>query len=144
MMENINRIVFGMFLLTGAWQDGREKSISVWLLVSAGFAGAALSLLRGTFGADRILSCLPGCGLLLLSRFTDEAIGSGDGWFFLVSGLFLNALMNFKLLVYGTFLNGLICCGIYLFSRMRGNDVKKKSIPFLPSLVPVWIGLVML
>lgn len=144
MFENINRIVFGVFLLTAAWQDGREKSISVWLFVTAGIAGAFLSILQGRFGMERLLSCLIGVMLLFISRLTDEAIGAGDGCFFVVSGLFLNTILNLKLLIYGTFFNGLICSGIYFYCRVRGKDIKKKSIPFLPVLVPVWIGLVML
>lgn len=142
--KNINEIVFGMFLLAAAWQDGKTKSISMWLFGAAGAAGLALSLLQGAFGMERILSCLPGGGLLLLSRVTDEAVGVGDGFFFVISGLFLNTLMNLELLVYGIFLNGAVCGVIYLYNRMRGRDVRKKAIPFLPVLVPVWIGLVML
>lgn len=142
--KSINEVVFGIFLFTAAWQDGKTKSINMWLFGAAGAAGLALSLLQGTFGMDRMFSCLPGGGLLLLSRFTDEAIGAGDGFFFIVSGLFLNALMNLELMIYGIFLNGAVCAAIYLYNRMRGRDVRKKTIPFLPFLVPVWIGLVML
>lgn len=142
--KSVNEVVFGMFLFAAAWQDGKTKSVSVWLFGAAGAAGLVLSLLQGAFGLDRLFSCLPGGGLLLLSRFTDESIGAGDGFFFVVSGLFLNALMNLELLVYGMFLNGAVCAAIYFYNRMRGRDVRKKTIPFLPFLVPIWIGLVAL
>ncbi|MDR1549661.1 MAG: pilus assembly protein CpaA [Hungatella sp.] len=144
MLESINKISFGVFLLASAWEDGREKAVSVWLFKAAGIAGVILAFLQGDIGAERLLSCMVGVGLLFLSRLTDEAIGMGDGWFFVVSGLFLRALLNLKLLIYGIFLNGIVCGGIYLFGWLRGRDVKKQSIPFLPFLVPVWIGLVML
>lgn len=143
-MEYINRIVFGVFLFAAAWQDGKEKSIPVWLFLLAGVSGVFLCFVRGQFGLGRALSCLIGGILLLLSYLTDEAIGKGDGWFFIVSGLFLSAVLNLKLLIYGTFLNGIICGGIYLYGRLHGNNLKKKSVPFLPFLVPVWIGLVLL
>ena len=142
--KSVNEVVFGMFLFAAAWQDGKTKSVGVWLFGAAGAAGLVLSLLQGTFGLDRLFSCLPGGGLLLLSRFTDESIGAGDGFFFVVSGLFLNALMNLELLVYGISLNGAVCAAIYFYNRMRGRDVRKKTIPFLPFLVPIWIGLVVL
>ncbi|WP_349945301.1 prepilin peptidase [Lacrimispora sp. BS-2] len=144
MLESINKILFGVFLLAAAWEDGREKAVSVWLFKTAGIAGVILTFLRGDIGAERLLSCMVGVGLLLLSRLTGEAIGMGDGWFFVVSGLFLRVLLNLKLLIYGIFLNGIVCGGICLLAWLRGRDVKKQSVPFLPFLVPVWIGLVML
>ncbi len=144
MVESVNKIIFGVFLLAAAWEDGREKAVSVWLFKAAGIAGLFLALLQGDIGRERLLSCMVGVGLLLLSRLTGEAIGMGDGWFFVVSGLFLRALLNLKLLIYGIFLNGIVCGGIYLWGWMRGQDYKRKPVPFLPFLVPVWIGLVML
>jgi len=144
MVESINKIIFGVFLLAAAWEDGREKAVSVWLFQAAGIAGLILALLQGDVGRERLLSCMIGVGLLLLSRLTGEAMGMGDGWFFVVSGLFLRALLNLKLLIFGIFLNGIVCGVIYLWGCLRGRDYKKKTVPFLPFLVPVWIGLVML
>ncbi|HBE86667.1 MAG TPA: pilus assembly protein CpaA [Lachnoclostridium sp.] len=144
MVDSVNKIIFGLFLLAAAWEDGREKAVSVWLFQAAGIAGLILALLQGDIGIERLLSCMIGVGLLLLSRLTGEAIGMGDGWFFVVSGLFLRTFLNLKLLIYGAFLNGVVCGGIYLLGCLRGRDYKKKTIPFLPFLVPVWIGLVMI
>lgn len=144
MVESINKIIFGVFLLAAAWEDGREKAVSVWLFQAAGIAGLILALLQGDVGRERLLSCMIGVGLLLLSRLTGEAMGMGDGWFFVVSGLYLSALLNLKLLIFGIFLNGIVCGVIYLWGCLRGRDYKKKTVPFLPFLVPVWIGLVML
>ncbi len=144
MVESINKIIFGVFLLAAAWEDGREKAVSVWLFQAAGIAGLILALLQGDVGRERLLSCMIGVGLLLLSRLTGEAMGMGDGWFFVVSGLYLSALLNLKLLIFGIFLNGIVCGVIYLWGCLRGRDYKKKTVPFLPFLIPVWIGLVML
>lgn len=144
MLESVNKIIFGVFLLAAAWEDGREKAVSVWLFQAAGMAGLILALLQGDIGRERLLSCMIGVGLLLLSRLTGEAIGMGDGWFFVVSGLFLRARLNLKLLICGIFLNGIVCGGIYVWGWLQGRDYKKKTVPFLPFLVPVWFGLVML
>lgn len=144
MLVNLNKIIFGVFLLAAAWEDGREKAVSVWLFKAAGVIGLLLALLQGEIGGERFLSCMVGVVLLLLSRLTGEAIGVGDGWFFVVSGLFLRALLNVKLLIYGIFLNGIVCGAIYLWGWLHRQDYKKKTIPFLPFLVPVWIGLVVL
>lgn len=83
MVESVNKIIFGVFLLAAAWEDGREKAVSVWLFQAAGMAGLILALLQGDIGRERLSSCMIGAGLLLLSRLTGEAIGIGDGWFFL-------------------------------------------------------------
>ena len=144
MLESINKILFVIFLLAAAWEDGREKAVSLWLFKAAGVAGVILALLQGDMGGERLLSYTVGLGLLLLSQLTGEAIGIGDGCFFVVSGLYLSALVNLKLLIYGIFLNGIVCGGMYVWSRLKGRDVRKKSVPFLPFLVPVWIGMVIL
>ena len=144
MPVSINKMIFGVFLLGAAWEDGREKAVSVWLFTAAGIAGLILALLQGDVGGERLLSCMVGVGLLLISRLTGEAIGMGDGWFFVVSGLYLRAHLNLKLLIYGILLNGIVCGGIYLWGLLHGQDYKKKTIPFLPILIPVWIGLVIL
>ncbi len=144
MFESINKIVFSIFLLLAAWQDARDQYISIWLLSAAGLAGVFLSFMVADFGIERLLSCLAGFGLLILSRLTDEAIGSGDGWFFVVSGLYLSPILNLKLLIYGIFLAGFFNGVSYLYSRLMGRDVSQKPVAFLPFLVPVWIGLVML
>lgn len=144
MLESINKVLFGVFLLAAAWEDRREKAVSVRLFQLAGAAGVILAILQGDIGAERLLSCMVGVGLLLLSRLTGEAIGKGDGWFFVVSGLFLRSLLNLKLLFYGIFLNGIVCSVICLWGWRQKRDMRKKSIPFLPFLVPVWIGLVIL
>ncbi|WP_026892635.1 prepilin peptidase [Lacrimispora aerotolerans] len=144
MPEGISKIVFTIFLVYSAFQDGRSKTISVWLLFAAGTAGILFIIISGQGIGDRPLSCLIGLLMVGISRLSDGAIGEGDGWFFTVSGLFLNLLINLKLLVYGVFLSGFVCMGIYIFFRLKGNDVKKVTIPFLPFLLPAWIGLVML
>ncbi|GLC80831.1 prepilin peptidase [Lacrimispora brassicae] len=144
MLESINKILFVIFLLAAAWEDGREKAVSLWLFKAAGVAGVILALLQGDMGGERLLSCTVGLGLLLLSRLTGEAIGMGDGCFFVVSGLYLSPLVNLKLLIYGIFLNGIVCGGMYVWSCLKGRDVRKKSVPFLPFLVPVWVGMVIL
>lgn len=144
MPEGISKIVFTIFLFYSAFQDGRSKTISIWLLTAAGAAGILIALASGQGVGDRLLSCLIGLLMVGLSRLTEGAIGEGDGWFFTVSGLFLGAIANLKLLVYGVFLSGFVSMGIYIFFRLKGSDARKVTIPFLPFLLPAWIGLVML
>lgn len=144
MPEGITKIIFGIFLFLAALQDWKSKTIHVWLFITAAIAGGILCFANGQISYDRILSCLIGILIVFLSRITNGAIGAGDGCFFAVSGLFLSSFMNLSLFIYGVFFSGFICSGIYFCCRIRGKDIRKGSVPFLPFLVPVWIGMVVL
>ena len=84
-----------------------------------------------------------GIFLLILGQITDGGIGEGDGWFFIVTGFFLEPTENFML-----FLSGLIFCSVYSLAYMAasfigGVCVRQKRLPFLPFLLPVglWLAL---
>nr|WP_314463994.1 prepilin peptidase [uncultured Clostridium sp.] len=143
MAERMNCIVFGMFLLAAAWEDGRRKSIRIQLFISAGAAGIVLCFLQREDLTSRLTGCLVGLALLAVSRLTKESVGTGDGCFFIISGLFFPALFNLKLLVYGLSLCGIFCGLFFLINRVNGVDVGKEKIPFIPFLVPVWLIMVM-
>lgn len=140
----IDKIVFTIFLVISAIQDGRTKTISIWLFIATGAAGLILTLYTGQGLSNWLLSCLIGIVIVGISRFTDGAIGEGDGWFFVVSGLFLDFFTNLRLLVTSVFLSGIVCGGIYIYFLLKGKDMKKASVPFLPFLIPAWISLVIL
>ena len=142
MVEQLNCIVFGMFLLAAAWEDGRKKSISIWLLLSGGAAGIVLCLLQRE-DSFKYTGCLVGLALLAVSKLSKESVGTGDGCFFIISGLFLPALSNLILFFYGLSLSGIFCGLFFLLNRLKGNDVGKERIPFIPFLVPVWLIMVM-
>ena len=142
MAEQINCIFFGMFLMAAAWEDGRRKSISIQLFAGAGAAGIILCLLQREDLISRLTGCLVGFGLLAVSRLTNESVGTGDGCFFIISGLFFPALFNLKLLVYGLSLCGIFCGLFFLINRVNGVNVGEKKIPFIPFLVPVWLIMV--
>lgn len=144
MSIGIDKIVFTIFLVISAIQDGRTKTISIWLFIAAGAAGLILTLYTGQGLSNELLSCLIGIVIVGISRFTDGAIGEGDGWFFVVSGLFLDFFTNLRLLVTSVFLSGIVCGGIYIYFLLKGKDMKKASVPFLPFLIPAWISLVIL
>ena len=122
------RIGFLLFLLSAAWQDLRKKSIRastfyIWGMMGLMFRGIQI-LYRlqqmvceetGKSGEEifwsmavlvleLFLDLFPGLLLLGISVVTEEAMGKGDGWFFLVSGLFLGFWKNVFLLTGGLFL----------------------------------------
>lgn len=144
MFEKINQLMFGLFLLIAAWQDGKEKKINIALFLTAGVAGGILSLLHGQWGIDRLLSSLTGVGLLMFGRLSREAIGYGDGLFFIVSGLFLPLNENLQMLIFGLMICGLASGGIIFIGFIKGRNMRGKTLPFIPFLIPAWIGMAVL
>lgn len=144
--------IFGMFLLAAAWQDFRAKAVErrvylgfgtaavVWNLAVMGSMLAGPGAGYGWGGVVRLLwgravSMLPGAGLLVLNRVSRGSIGKGDSWFFLVSGLLLDALRNLALLCCGVLLCGLYCLSYLVYRRFReqGNfDSGRRTVAFLP------------
>lgn len=96
----------------------------------------------GTLLRARAESMLPGAGLLVLSRVSRGSIGAGDGWFFLVSGLLLDASWNLALLCYAVMLCGLHCLGFLVYGRFRkqGNP-GRQTVAFLPFVVLAEAGM---
>ena len=112
-------------------------------LAAAGSLGAAVSLLSGRSVLGLLSSAAVGTFLLILGQITDGGIGEGDGWFFIVTGFFLEPAENFML-----FLSGLIFCSVYSLAYMAasfigGVGVRQKRLPFLPFLLPVGLWLVL-
>ena len=150
-----------MMLLIGAWQDMRNHRIKLSLIVISGAAGAVvrcmyimleaavryqISVSHLPFGfiagqfKDTAMAMAVGGGLLLLSRITNEAVGKGDGWFFLVSGIYLGAVKNLVLLAGGLGVGFLLSMVLMFKGIIQGTDRGRPRIPLLPFLIPVGIG----
>lgn len=133
-------LVFLMVLGIAAWEDLRTRSISVRFLGVSACIGGVFCLLEGRKPAEVFWSCCIGFVLLGLSRLTDGGIGEGDGWFFIVTGLFLDVSVNLIL-----FLTGLgLCFVVSLPLAVKSTITRRKTaLPFIPFLVPagMWIAL---
>lgn len=145
-MEKMNGIqmVFLTFLAAAAWQDLHKKSVSVWLYLGYGFAGTVLRLCLGGLEFLSLGGMLIGAAILFISRLAEGRIGSGDGWFFVVCGLYLNFFDTLRLFLYGVLWSGLFCLFILLYGRRCGKSMLGVQMPFLPFLIPAWIVMVIL
>lgn len=153
----IRNVVFSLYLLAAAWQDGRKKEIPVWIFWAGGLAALGLSgyqtacaLLHGA-GAEQewvkiwtegAAGSLPGVALLLLGKMTGGAVGAGDGCFFLIAGLFLGLentvlLLCGSILLCGSWALWLLCRGLICGNTQAG----KMTLPFLPFAGISWLGL---
>ena len=164
-VEIMLRSGFFMVLAVTAFQDCRERRIRVSVFVIFGTAGIVLrgvelfleiNALSGDwesvdlwgFAARRILdvgaAMAVGGGMLLLSAMTRGAIGRGDGLFFSVSGLYLEFFRNLILLMGGLTCCFLVCGILVIKGVCAGQNVRRRSVPFLPFLVPGGIGVMFL
>lgn len=141
--------LFLCFLLAAAWQDLRNKQVDVCIFVVFGAAAAVLGVVQWlVLGEDySVPGHLAGCalgGILLAAGIASRGgIGTGDGWFFLVSGLMLGFWENLALLCYSTLCCGIFCLGYFVWCRIqKGENAGKRTVPFLPFAVLPGIWLV--
>ncbi len=152
----LNRAIFTGFLLAAAWLDWKNRRIPVRLLEAFGGCGLAVWLsgvweivkTGGETGVwqiilERGLPFLPGMFLLLVSVWSREAVGRGDGCFFLASGLFLNGREIVCLLAGGLLGSSLAGLGLMMRELFRGRSAAKRELAFLPFLIPVWAALLL-
>ena len=159
------RCGFLMTLSIGAWQDMRNLRIKLSLIVMSGAGGAVLrcmyivldaAILYRDWGRqipldlvsgqsiDTAMAMAIGVGLLFLSRITKEAVGKGDGWFFLISGIYLGAVKNLVLLAGGLGICFLLSMVLVFKGIIQGTDRGRLRIPLLPFLLPAGIGVMFL
>lgn len=139
--------LFLCFLLISAGQDLHKKSVAVWVYLLFG----GLALLNRSYylflsgwsqWGDLLCGVCPGLAMLGISMLWKEEVGTGDGCFFLVSGLMLGFWQNMALLCYGLFL-----CSSYCLVKLVWNQILmrknagKQTVPYLPFLVPVGVWL---
>ena len=100
MFEAIMRIILLLGLFGIAWMDYKTKLIDVRWLWLVGFVGVILLFVQNGIGAiGRVaLGIVPGMLLLAFAWASNESIGFGDGWLFVVTGIFLGVQKNLLLL----------------------------------------------
>lgn len=141
-VHRMGMLVFLIILGGAAWQDMKTRSVGCRFLLISGYLGSIYSIIDGRSILDVTLSCGIGVILLGICKVTKGAIGEGDGWFFVISGLFLGVQENFVLLV-----SGLLGCFLVSLPMAVTAILKKKrnriqGLPFLLFLVPggVWLA----
>ncbi|MBR5267867.1 MAG: prepilin peptidase [Lachnospiraceae bacterium] len=141
-LEFIKEVLFFVILLWVSYQDWQQKSISKRSLWLAGILGMGVSLVWKRSLIQMLLSGGIGLFLLILSKCTNGGIGEGDGWFFIVSGWYLDWQDNVQLFLSGLFL----CFGVSLILVVQScfrHQKKNMTLPFLPFLLPAGIELLM-
>lgn len=126
-MENGIVLFLLVFFAIG---DIRRKSLSVYALVAAFVAVAALRLFWSGDVAQGLAGGLSGGIIYVIGRISRGQIGSGDGFLLVVTGILLGFWENMELLLAGLFFCAFFSvCAIVLLRKGRGY-----RIPFVPFL----------
>lgn len=141
--RSLRSAVFLLILMYAVWQDIRYQEIGSVFLSISGMAGLIFCILLGRSLKMTVLSVLVGAVLLGLHMATRGGIGEGDGWFFVVTGLYLEPEENLLMLVSGILFCGLFSLTLSAMILIGGGKTGKRRIPFLPYLLPAGLWLVL-
>lgn len=127
-------IVLFLFLAVCAVFDGLDRQVPL-VVVWLGMLTAVCFHISGVMGEislmTAVLSLLPGAGFFLLSFFTGEKVGYGDGWVLLMIGLFLGGYQCFLILLVGLIVESAAAIVLLVFGKIKRDG----EIPFLPFLL---------
>lgn len=140
--SSVRTIGFLIVLAAAVWQDLRLRSLGRGFLLGSGIGGLLTGIFCGVEWRTAALSALVGILILLLGRATGDGIGEGDGWFFVVTGFFLEPGENLMLFLSGLFVSGIYGLVLAVSVFAGGGSVRRKRFPFLPCLIPMGLWLV--
>ena len=124
MYEVIPKVIllFGLFFI--AWFDYQTELIDIRGLLVMAAVGALCLLLQGEILllGQALLGMLIGGGILCFAWLSRESVGFGDGWLFVVTGIFLGFLQNFILLFGSVLLAGMFAIACLVLKKKGRND----------------------
>jgi leader peptidase (prepilin peptidase) / N-methyltransferase len=138
-MEGIYRTICIIGLLgICTYTDIRKRELSMVIVgIFAGLAIVWCAVFMKAFLWQQVIGCVVGVLLLLLSKLTKGAIGEGDGYLLMVTGLFLGLWDNIRLLM-GALWSVAVIAIILLIIRKAD---RKKELPFVPFLLLSYVGM---
>jgi len=128
----------GLFLI--AWFDYKTQLIKTGWLLGLGAIGMACTLLKGSasWNVGTFAGISIGIAMLLFAWVSKESIGFGDGWLFVVTGVFLGFSQNVALLFGSMLLAGAFAIVCLLFKRKGRND-RMALAPFVLTAYVVFV-----
>ena len=140
MLEIILKVLMLIGLFYIALFDYKTKLIETKWLVLLGVLGLAGVMLQADVSVlwQSCLGMSVGGALLLLAWISGESIGFGDGWLFVVTGIFLGLLENFVLLFGSIILAGVFAI-VCLVLKKKGRNDRVALAPFVLAAYVVFI-----
>ena len=131
----MRNLIVNIYLLAGAYQDGKTKKIKVWYL----WLGVVLGIIfkiKDFFGTQEItvwnflLQLVPGILFFIGSKWTKNKIGEGDVWILLILGGCFTSMRIWSVLSLAV-----IFSAVFSLILIVGKKVEKTTeIPFVPFL----------
>ncbi len=161
----MKELIFSLFLIVFSWQDYRRKRIRISWLCGYGLVGIVFEIIHfismiaiSGFNWKKaaveilmwLLSMLPGLFLLFIERRTNGAVGCGDGIFFMITGCYLGVWYTCNLLIGAVFVSSMVGAVWMILLLISGKGsalwekMRRKKLPFLPCLLPVWMCMLIL
>lgn len=136
MLEIIKIVVLGVFLLIEGIRDLQKHKVSMITVMIAGILGVIFQFgIIQENGLKIIGGILIGIVLLLLAKMTREKIGYGDGWIFVVTGIYMGFRNNMYLLLLSLFWASLVSICLLVFKKVN----KKTELPFVSFVLPGYL-----
>ncbi len=133
--------LFIIYLCLSVWQDIRCRCIRRGWFLLFGLFGLAVCIRNQTGPHELLFSAAIGIVLLVLNYVTEGKVGEGDGWFFIVSGLYLRPENNLLLFLSGMIFSSTYALALFATAFTERSGIGKKRIPFLPFLLPMGLWL---
>lgn len=141
-MLEMFEVILKMTLLLGlfgiSWFDYRTKLIdSRWLWIVGVIGLILLFSQNGVLAVRQIFAgVVPGALLLLFAWISGESIGFGDGWLFVVTGIFLGLQKNMLLLLGSLIMAGVFAIVCLVLRKRERND----RIALAPFVLVAYVG----
>lgn len=119
-----------------SFEDVRRRQIRCAVVMGFGILGVVFHLIFDRITIANLLGGMAvGAVLLLISRFTGERIGKGDGALLLVTGIYLGFEGNLILLWGSVTMMGLFCLAGLVTGRVRRGT----EIPYVPFVLVCYV-----
>lgn len=138
--EGIRVMVPIIFLVTEGFRDLIKHQISMASVIITGGVGLILWILHRENAVGILGGILIGLILMLLAKFTEEKIGYGDGWVFVVTGIYIGFRANLYLLFLSLFFSAIISMILLICKKAK----RKTELPFVPFMVPAYLLLLVI
>lgn len=122
------------FLSVNAFSDVVKQQILLWTIPICVIPG--YWLLADQLSLVAVVALLPGCLLLVIGKFTQEAIGYGDGLIVLILGIYLGIWETCEVVLLALFLSA-VWGGILMMGKKKGLQ---QEFPWVPWLLIAYVG----
>ncbi len=121
-----------------AWEDVKQKKLTIMKMLLFGIGGMLLHLFSPTCSIYSILwGIFLGVAVMGVSWMSQGGIGMGDGILLVVTGVYLGGAANLELFLLGILLAAIWAMGLVLIWKKKG----KEQIAFAPFLLASYLAM---